>query len=122
MHGGQWGQTLISYDVKELRSHIHPKYTRHGAPAALTTPFQHGTESGTRKVRKELPSSITESMQDKRGVPTYLLGAPGTLGMDEETLFTGRGASTGAQIETFSKREQGGLNGYSETFLMLNIL
>lgn len=26
--------------------------------------------------------------------------------MDEETLFTGRGASAGAQIETFSEREQ----------------
>lgn len=52
-------------------------------------------------------------MKVKRGVPTYLLGAPGTLGMDEETLFAGRGASTGAQIETCSKRQQCGLNGYS---------
>lgn len=45
-------------------------------------------------------------MQDNQGLPTYLLGAPGTLGMDEETLFAGCGASTGAQIETFGKREQ----------------
>lgn len=64
-------------------------------------------------MRDELPSSTAQSMKDKGGVPTYLLGAPGTLGMDEETLFTGRGASTGAQIETFSKREQDGQNGYS---------
>lgn len=55
-------------------------------------------------------------MQDKRSLPTYLLGAPGTLGMDEETLFAGRGASTRAQIETFSKREKtewSGLSSYS---------
>jgi len=77
-----------------------------GAPATLTHPVWHRTASGTGEGGEQLPSCITKSMQDRRGLPTYLLGAPGALGMDEETLFAGRGASTCAQIETFSKRER----------------
>lgn len=73
-----------------------------GAPAARTHP------SGTGGRQEQGRGGIAPSprYQDERGLPTYLLGAPGTLGMDEETLFAGSGASAGAQVETFSKREQ----------------